>query len=106
VQGNYATVGGGASNVASGEYATVPEDRATRPAETILGRRLPGQGQPQRLVRVADYTAADLSSTTANQFRVRPNGGSEFMAGNTSYGSASKTAAAATAFEAMPAPRH
>ena len=87
VQGNYATVGGGASNVASGEYATVPGGQsnvASGDYSFAAGYRAKASHSGSFVW--ADYTAADLNSTTANQFRVRANGGSEFMADNTSYG--------------------
>jgi hypothetical protein len=87
VQGNYATVGGGASNVASGEYATIPggqSNAASGDYSFAAGYRAKASHNGSFVW--ADYTAADLNSTTSNQFRVRATNGAEFYANAVSYG--------------------
>jgi len=74
--GGTATVGGGAFNTASGQYSTVPgggSNTAQGDYSFAAGRQAKAN-HPGAFVW-ADSTAADLPSTTADQFLVRATGG-------------------------------
>jgi hypothetical protein len=73
---DYATVGGGQSNAASGQYATVPGGRSNEAVgdySFAAGRQ--AKANHQGAFVWADYTVADFASTAVNQFMVRASGG-------------------------------
>jgi hypothetical protein len=87
VTADYATVGGGSSNTASGQAATVPGGWANAAAgdySFAAGRR--AKAYHDGAFVWADSTDADFSSTATDKFLVRAANGATFSSNNVSYG--------------------
>lgn len=87
VRDDYATVGGGASNVAGGLYATIPGgyDNSTDGDYSLAAGRQARALHTGSFVW-ADAIGTDLESERDNQFRVRASGGAEYLADSALYG--------------------